>query len=170
MLFNRGETMIKLQKPDRMYENEIFDYKQEMIENGDEGLAGCGGLDKHDNYDDWMNGILFYEKKENIPSDSNYVEGSQWLLVDTSKNRILGMVNIRHYLNDFLLGFGGHIGYSVRPSERRKGYAKLQLKLALDFLKKPGESKILVTCDDNNIGSQKTIEACGGVLENTIFS
>lgn len=157
--------MITLVKPSKKYEKEIFEYKQEMIDNGDIGLSGCGGLEKTDNYDEWIERINFYSDRNTIPEDSGYVEGSQWLLVDTETNRVLGFVNIRHYLNDFLTGFGGHIGYSVRPSERRKGYAKLQLKLALEFLKTLGEEKALVTCDESNVGSSKTIEANGGILE-----
>ena len=162
--------MIKLVKPDHSYEKEIFEYKADMIKNGDTSLSGCGGLHKSDNYDDWINGILIYQDKATIPEDSFYVEGSQWLLVDSLNNRILGMVNIRHYLSDSLLDFGGHIGYSIRPSERQKGLAKLQLRLALDYLKGLEVKKALVTCDDLNVGSYKTIEACGGVLENRLFS
>lgn len=162
--------MIKLVKVNRSYEKEIFDYKKEMIDNGDDSLSGCGGLHKHSTYDDWINGILFYQDRNTIPKDSNYVEGSQWLLVDTSIKRILGMVNIRHYLNDFIRDLGGHIGYSIRPSERMKGYAKIQLSLALDYLRQLGVKKVLITCDDDNIGSYKTIESCGGILENIVLS
>lgn len=160
--------MITLVKPNKLYEKEIFDYKHEMIINGDSSLSGCGGLDKQDNYDDWIEVINSYSNKENLAK--GYVEGSQWLLVNTETNRVLGFVNIRHYLNDFLIQFGGHIGYSIRPSERRKGYAKLQLELALEYLKTLGVEKALVTCDVDNIGSYKTIEACGGLLENVLYS
>ncbi len=162
--------MIQLQVPHKNLEEEIFAYKQEMIENKDGGLPGCGGLEKYDNFEEWYGHILQYRDKNKIPRESGYVEGSQWLLVDTNRNRVLGMVNIRHYLNDFLTHFGGHIGYSIRPSERRKGYAKLQLQLALDVLRSKGVTKALITCDVSNIGSAKTIEACGGVLENIVIS
>ena len=161
--------MIKLVKPDKSYETDVFAYKQEMIEAGDPELNGCGGLDKQTDFDSWYNRILEYVDRNTIPKDSPYVEGSQWFLVNTETNRILGMVNIRHYLNDHLSKFGGHIGYSIRPSERRMGYGKLQLKLALDFLKTKGVEKALLSCDDNNPASYKTIEACGGVLENKII-
>ena len=162
--------MIKLVVPSKELSDDVFAYKQEMIENGDSGLSGCGGLDKAQSYDVWIDRINEYSDRNKLPSDSTYVEGSQWLLFDVEQKQVLGMVNIRHYLSDDLLKFGGHIGYSVRPSERRKGYAKKQLQFALELLKDLGETKILVTCDDNNIGSSKVIESCGGVLENKLHS
>ncbi|QMS85371.1 GNAT family N-acetyltransferase [Candidatus Xianfuyuplasma coldseepsis] len=160
--------MITLVQPHKDLEQEIFDYKAEMIEAGDTELSGCGSLDKYDDYDHWIRHIKTYSNKDTLPE--GYVEGSQWVLVDTARNRVLGFVNIRHYLNDFLRNYGGHIGYSIRPSERRKGYAKLQLQLALHHLQSLGVQKALVTCDVANIGSYKTIEACGGVLEDIVYS
>jgi predicted acetyltransferase len=71
-------------------------------------------------------------------------------------------------LNDFLEKYGGHIGYSVRPSERHRGYAKEMLKMALPFCRQIGIDKILITCIDGNIGSEKTILANGGVYETTV--
>ena len=159
--------MIKLIKPTKEYKKDIFAYKREMIENGNIALNGCGGLDVYDNYEEWMSHILSYSVKEQI-KDTRYVEGSQWILVDTEIKRVLGMVNIRHELNDYLRKAGGHIGYSVRPSERNKGYGTLQLQKALAFLKTKGVSEALVTCSDNNVGSYKTIESCNGILENKI--
>lgn len=82
--------------------------------------------------------------------------------------KIVGRVSIRHELNDFLLKIGGHVGYGVLPEYRRKGYAKLMLQEALNYCKKLGINKVLVTCDDDNIGSIKTIESAHGILENKI--
>ena len=84
-------------------------------------------------------------------------------------NKIVGIINARHELNDYLLNFGGHIGYSVRKSERRKGYAKAMLSYTVDFLFSLGLNKVLITCDKNNIPSKRTIESCGGILENEII-
>ena len=80
-------------------------------------------------------------------------------------NRILGVVNIRHRLTDKLLIEGGHIGYGIRPSERRKGYATKILELALVEAKKLGIERALVTCDKENIGSAKTILRNGGKFD-----
>ena len=76
---------------------------------------------------------------------------------------------IRHELIDFLRLFGGHIGYGIGPSERRHGYAKIQLALALPIARSIGIKKVLITCNDTNTGSAKTIESAGGVLENKVL-
>lgn len=80
-----------------------------------------------------------------------------------------GSIDIRHRLNEYLLQFGGNIGYSVRPSQRRKGYATEMLALALEECRKWGLNRALVTCDKTNIGSAKTIQKNGGVLENEVL-
>jgi predicted acetyltransferase len=81
---------------------------------------------------------------------------------------IVGRISIRHALNDFLFNYGGHIGYMVRPGFRMKGYASEMLRQALLLAKNIGLAKVLITCNDDNIGSIKVIEKHGGVLENTV--
>lgn len=95
-----------------------------------------------------------------------YVPTSTFFLLDTERDRLLGAVNIRHYLNEDLLKEGGHIGDGIRPSERRKGYATEMIRLALIECRKLGIEKVLMTCDKDNIGSAKSIVKNGGVLEN----
>ncbi|MEI6498505.1 MAG: GNAT family N-acetyltransferase [bacterium] len=80
-------------------------------------------------------------------------------------NKILGATQIRHELNERLLLHGGNIGYGVTPSERRKGYANKMLAMALDYCRGLKLDKVLVTCNKDNIGSRRTIEKNGGVLE-----
>jgi len=83
--------------------------------------------------------------------------------------RIIGRVSIRHSLNEFLERVGGHIGYAVVPEFRRRGYATTILGLSVQIAReKLGIGRILVTCDDDNIGSIRTIEKNGGILENVI--
>lgn len=86
-----------------------------------------------------------------------------WLLQDDTS--IVGVVNIRHRLNKYLLEIGGHIGYGIRPSERRKGYATEMLRLSLLKAGELGLTNVLVTCDKDNLGSAKTIKNNGGVLD-----
>ena len=110
----------------------------------------------------------FMEKLEGLSKgvgvSSNSVESSTYWLVDES-NRVLGAANIRHRLNANLLDRGGHIGYGIRPNERRKGYATEMLRQALEITKAMGINKVLITCDKENMGSAKTIVNNGGVLQ-----
>ena len=99
-----------------------------------------------------------------------FVPDSVFFLLDESRNRLVGAVNIRHYLNDALLRDGGHIGDGIRPSERRKGYGTKLVSLALEECRKLGIKKVLMVCDKSNPASAKTIIRNGGVLENEIVS
>ena len=81
---------------------------------------------------------------------------------------MVGAVNIRHELNDYLLNYGGHIGDGVRPSERRKGYASTIIGLSLKECQKLNIDKVLLVCDKDNIGSAKSIKNNGALLENEI--
>lgn len=89
------------------------------------------------------------------------------LLADVD-GTLVGRTSIRHELNDFLMNYGGHIGYAVVPNQRRRGYATEILRQSIDVAHSLGIDRVLVTCDDSNIGSVKTIEACGGQLENVV--
>ncbi|MBL4736077.1 MAG: GNAT family N-acetyltransferase [Flavobacteriales bacterium] len=92
------------------------------------------------------------------------VPHSTYWLVD-EENNILGVSNLRHELNDNLRKVGGHIGYGITPSQRRKGYATLILKLSLLEAEKKGIGDVLVTCHKDNVGSAKSITNNGGILE-----
>lgn len=83
---------------------------------------------------------------------------------------ILGILQIRHSLTPFLEAEGGHIGYSVRPSERGRGYATRMLEMALDEARRLGLKRVLITCDPRNIASARVIQKNGGRLENEIVS
>lgn len=101
------------------------------------------------------------ERREGLVPETFY-----WLV---DGDTYIGRLSIRHTLNNRLLQFGGHIGYEIRPTERRKGYGKLILQLGLVKARLLGITRALVTCDDDNIGSAKIIEANGGILENTVL-
>ena len=108
------------------------------------------------------------ERGENLPP--GFVAAT-WLFAFNDSGVIVGRVSIRHTLNDYLLKIGGHVGYGVLPEFRKLGYASEILKQTLSYCKnKLALTKILLTCDDNNQGSIRTIEKNGGILENTILS
>ena len=121
-------------------------------------------LDQQVNHTDY-----YLENLELKEPTNGFVPDSVFFLLDEERNRLVGAVNIRHYLNEHLLNYGGHIGDGVRPSERRKGYATEMLKQILPKCKAMNINRVLLACDKENIGSAKTIIANGGVLENEVI-
>ena len=93
-------------------------------------------------------------------------ETTYWLVETDS---FIGRVSIRHRLNEKLMRVGGHIGYEIRPSSRRRGYGTLALRLGLEKARELGMARVLVTCDRTNVPSRKIIEANGGVMENEVM-
>ncbi|MED4906860.1 GNAT family N-acetyltransferase [Brevibacillus centrosporus] len=97
-----------------------------------------------------------------------WVANSTYWLVD-EQEQVVGAVNIRHSLNEKLLNTGGHIGYGVVPSQRRKGYATRILAQSLQKTRELGLTRVMVACDEGNIGSEKTIAKNGGVFESAFI-
>jgi len=157
---------IYLVKPNETYLEQIAEYRKEFLEAGS-SLDGCGSLARTENAEDWLKQVEQLANKETVPS--NWVQSTQFLSIRKSDNRLVGMIQVRHYFNDFLEKFGGHIGYSVRPSERQKGYAKQMLRDCLEYCKEINLEKVLLTCLDSNEGSRKTILRNNGVYESTVF-
>ena len=153
-------------KPSKAYLDEIYEYRQEFLDN-DERSAGDSGLRHFEDISAWLERCRLTESKETIP-DPALVESEQFMLLYKGEKRILGMINFRHYMNDYVAEYAGHIGYGVRPTERRKGYAKKMLGLCLEKCRLfSGLDKVLITCDDDNEASRRTILAAKGVFERT---
>ncbi len=156
---------LKLVIPNITHKEILMDYKEEFIRNKD-SMDGSAGLSTYKTFEEWYK--AFNDNSNEKTVREGLVPATTYLALNESGN-LIGMIDIRHRLNDNLLNFGGHIGYSVRKSERRKGYATEMLKLALEKCIELNIQEILITCDKNNIASAKTIIANGGILENEIF-
>lgn len=101
------------------------------------------------------------------PLEGDTVHCDFYWITDGRPETLVGFLAVRHSLNDWLLEEGGHIGYSVRPSRRREGHARRALGLALDRAGELGIDRVLLTCDEDNVGSRRTIEGAGGAYEDT---
>lgn len=117
--------------------------------------------DYHD-FESYLNSLDIH-----FPADG-FVPDSTFFCLDEERNVMVGAVNIRHELNDYLLAYGGHIGDGIRPSERRKGYATRMIGLALEECRKLNIKKVLIVCNQDNIGSARSILNHGGILENEV--
>ena len=146
-------------------EQSFHDYLEEWKKTGEEIIPHSVDL-QGKSYKVWLKEIGAIRKGETCPF--TLVPADTYFMTDGS-DRIIGAVNIRHELNDYLFKFGGHIGYGVRPTERRKGYASTMLKLALQKCLKLNLTKVLVVCDKENPASARTIIGNSGVLENEIL-
>ena len=156
-----------LEKPTIKRKEEALDYLEEHVKYKSD-MNGTGSMDRCLNdwtYEKWLEEL---EKKTN----QEYMDSIGWapsitfFLIRENDNKIIGMINIRYNVTEEIISKGGsHIGYGIRPTERRKGYNKINLYLGLLEEKKLGEKTVLLECTADNIGSNKTIIALGGDLE-----
>ena len=149
---------LKLVIPKKEHETAVMDFREEFLK-VKERVSGGAGLEQAENYGEWL-------ERKYIPH-YGLVDEAVFLAFDGSET-LVGISDIRLGTNDFIQTFAGRIGYSVRPSQRRKGYASEILRLTLEKAAQYGFQKILITCNEPNIASAKIIEKNGGVLEKMI--
>lgn len=156
---------LRLVLPDATLTDEINVYRQAMIE-ADSSMDGCGSLRRHEAVE-WLAFNEALSSEDTCPP--NWVPCTQYVALRENDGRIVGMIQLRHRFNDFLREYAGHVGYSVRPDERRKGYATWMLQALMSVARARGMDRLLVTCDADNEASRCTITGCGGVFERTAF-
>lgn len=153
---------MQLLRPDLTMKDAFADFTRDW-ETHNEPIAPISARLDGRIYETWLEDTW---RLENEPR-GNYVPADTWFWFD-GDGRMAGMITLRHMLNDFLLRVGGHIGYGVRPSMRRQGHATAMLAAVLPRARELGLTRVLVSCHRENVGSARTIQKNGGMLENEI--
>ncbi|MBR5094709.1 MAG: GNAT family N-acetyltransferase [Oscillospiraceae bacterium] len=154
---------LRLVPPSEELLEEVRAYREDFLA-ADSSMDGAGPLRRFEDPAEWLAAVRSFADPATVPAGK--VQATALLCV--RDGRILGMIQIRHALNEYLERYAGHIGYSVRPSERRKGVAKWMLGAALPFCRQIGLRRVMIACEPWNEGSRRTILANGGVYEKTV--
>ena len=154
------------------YAKQVWQFRQEVFDydnNSESQFAGCLSLDEAASAKEWIKMCQLRKNAATCKQTGSDVPSTTYFAVRKSDNKLVGIIDLRHHINHPILGtWGGHCGYTVRPSERGNGYAKEMLRLNLNNAKELGIEKFLITCLTDNTASEKTILANGGIYEKTI--
>ncbi len=160
--------MITLVLPDTKYKKSYISAVREFQEEDNTNVSNYRGLVVEKLQDGFRSYVeKLHRQAKGIDLPEGFVPATEYWIID-EHDKYVGRLQIRHEFNDYLRNFGGHIGYNIRPSARRKGYASQALTLGLEKAKELGLGKVLITCNDDNIASIKVIEKHGAVLENKL--
>ena len=156
---------IELQLPTLQHKTAAENFKNDFFENQEYEIPGSAMLDGME-YEQWL--IQNTNNRHEKTVNSGWVVATTFFAVRKRDSKIIGMIDVRHNLGtEFLRQFGGHIGFSVCPSERKKGYATAILKMGLEYTKSLNIEKVMISCFSDNFPSIRTIEKCGGILSET---
>ena len=166
----KKEEEIRLVPPSMEYDADIMRLRQEFADANDpDSFAGCGSLSKCTTTQEWLQLLAEMESRETAEK-KGLVPANTYLAIRNTDNRIVGVTDLRHHIDHPVLGlWGGHIGYSVRPSERGRGYAKEILRLILKKCRERNMEKVMVTCNKKNPASESVILSQGGVFEKEVL-
>ena len=156
------ENEIYLVRPTIQLREQALDYREEHFKNGETVINGSELLDQIENYEEWLSSVTLNTDSKTV--NENWVVTDTFFVLRKSDNMIIGVIDLRYTLNDYLKDFG-NCGYSVRPSERKKGYATEMLHQLIKVAKKIGMKELQISVEKTNIGSIKVIEKNGGVYE-----
>lgn len=153
--------MLRFVLPEEENCSDVLAFYEEMEKNGD----ACIGMGGFRDYSRWLAGMQNRHTGKNLPE--GYVRENFYLCYDAGQ--LVGVFSLKFELTEYLLNYGGHIGYAVRPSLRRRGLASQMLRQGLELARGFGFERVLCVCDEDNLASEKVILKNGGVLENTRF-
>ena len=159
-------SRLYLKFPTLSDKEKVLDFKNEFILSGQK-MAGVAGLDRLEKFEDWLSKITRDLKQETC--DDGKVPSTLYLSFRGGDNKLVGIVQVRHKLNQHLLDYGGNIGDCIRPSEQGKGYGTEQIALALEKCRELKMEMVLITCFKSNIASARTIQKNNGILENEVI-
>lgn len=155
--------MLTLRKPTLADKKSYLEFVESW---GDEFMIPTASTVKNRTYEELLEKLDLDEK--NMIDPETRVPASTYIMIDENQE-IYGALSFRYFLNEELFKYNGHIGYGIKPDKRRQGYGKFMLSLGLEKAREHKLTKVMITCNDENVASYKTIEACGGILENKVY-
>ncbi len=152
-----------LREPTAADEKLVMDFRDEFLTESDH-IPGSADLGKMNEYTEWLDHVQTAKKGS---PERDLVASTLYLAFDTESHALVGCIQLRNSLNEYLENYGGHIGYSTRPSKRRQGYASDMLQACLEEAARIGLKKVLITCDESNTASEGVIRKAGGAYDDT---
>ena len=157
---------LMLLKPGKEYAEGIFRYRNAFIIAGDP-MDGTGSLYRIPDPDIWLDQVTDLSRPETTPED--WVTTSQYICVRPYDNKLVGMIQLRHSLNEYLAQYGGHVEFSVLPEERGKGYATWMLKNTLRYARDFAINRLILAVEPKNAAGKRVIEKNGGVFMDKVL-